>query len=78
MDQVRARLAEYDTACHEMQEQLLRLRRHRQAQAPDQPGDLAKRRRARGGGKRLLHSLPAGTAKRVQSDFVALSVQVQN
>ena len=40
-------------------------------------GNLASAAGLEGEGKRLLHSLPAGTAKRVQSDFVALSVRVQ-
>ena len=78
-DQLRLRLAEFDTACHTMHEQLV----HRlndvigKLEAQIEAGNLASAAGLEGEGKRLLHSLPAGTAKRVQSDFVALSVRVQ-
>ncbi len=78
-DQLRTRLTEYDAACHALHEQLV----HRlhdvigKLEAQIDAGNLASAAGLEGEGKRLLHSLPAGTAKRVQSDFVALSVRVQ-
>ncbi len=78
-DQLRTRLAEYDAACHALHEQLLQ-RLHDtigKLEAQIDAGNLASAAGLEGEGKRLLHSLPAGTAKRVQSEFVALSVRVQ-
>lgn len=78
-DQLRARLAEYDAACHALHEQLLQ-RLHEtigKLEAQIAAGNLASAAGLEGEGKRLLHCLPAGTAKRVQSDFVALSARVQ-
>ncbi len=78
-DQSRIRLTEYDAACHALHEQLLQ-RLHDtigKLEAQIDAGNLASAAGLEGEGKRLLHSLPAGTAKRVQSDFVALSVRVQ-
>ena len=78
-DQLRTRLADYDAACHALHEQLLQ-RLHDiigKLEAQIAAGNLASAAGLEGEGKRLLHSLPAGTAKRVQSDFVALSVRVQ-
>ncbi|HTK99995.1 MAG TPA: DUF349 domain-containing protein [Pseudomonadales bacterium] len=78
-DQLRNRLVEYDAACHALHEQLVQ-RLHDtigKLEAQIDAGNLASAAGLEGEGKRLLHSLPAGTAKRVQSDFVALSVRVQ-
>ena len=78
-DRLRTRLAEYDVACHALHEQLLQ-RLHDtigKLEAQIDAGNLASAAGLEGEGKRLLHSLPAGTAKRVQNEFVALSVRVQ-
>ncbi len=78
-DQLHARLAEHDAACHTLHEQLVQ-RLHDvigKLEAQIDAGNLASAAGLEGEGKRLLHSLPAGTAKRVQNEFVALSVRVQ-
>ena len=78
-DALRGRLANFDAACHTIHEQLV----HRlsdcigKLEAQIDAGHLASAAGLEGEAKRLLHSLPAGTAKHVQSDFVALSARVQ-
>ncbi len=76
---LRGRLAEFDATCHAIHEQLLR-RLHDcigKLEAQIDAGHLASAAGLEGEAKRLLHSLPAGTAKHVQSEYVALSARVQ-
>jgi len=78
-DDARKRLAEYDAACHALHEQLV-ARLHdviARLEAQIEGGNLASAAGLEGEGKRLLHSLPSGTAKRIQGDFAALSARVQ-
>jgi exonuclease SbcC len=78
-DQLRTRLAEFDSQCHALHEQLLQ-RLHdviAKLETQIEAGNLASAAGLEGEGKRLLHSLPAGTAKRVQGEFAALSARVQ-
>ena len=78
-DQARARLAEFDAACHTQHEQLLQrlLDVIGKLEAQIDFGNLASAAELEVEGRRLLHSLPSGTAKRVHNDFVALSLRVQ-
>jgi len=78
-EDARKRLADYDAACHALHEQLV-ARLHEliaRLETQIEAGNLASAAGLEGEGKRLLHSLPSGTAKRIQGDFVALSVRVQ-
>jgi hypothetical protein len=78
-DAARQRLTDYDAACHALHEQLVQ-RLHdviAKLEVQIDAGNLASAAGLEGEGKRLLHSLPAGTAKRLQGEFVALSVRVQ-
>jgi exonuclease SbcC len=78
-DQVRARLGEFDVACHARHEQLLQRLSDiiGKLEAQIDTGNLASAAGLEAEGKRLLHCLPAGTTKRLHGDFVALSVRVQ-
>ena len=78
-DQLQARLAEFDAVCHDLHEQLLQRLNDivGKLEAHIDAGNLASATGLEGEGRRVLHSLPAATAKRVQGDFVALSVRVQ-
>ena len=78
-DAQRVRLSHFDTACHVLHEQLVQRLSDIIAKLTAQidAGSLAAAAGLEGEGKRLLHSLPEGTAKRVHGDFVALSARVQ-
>jgi hypothetical protein len=78
-DDARKRLGDYDAAVHALHEQLV-ARVHdviARLETQIEGGNLASAAGLEGEGKRLLHSLPSGTAKRIQGEFVALSVRVQ-
>jgi DNA repair protein SbcC/Rad50 len=72
------RLAAFDRSCHAEHDALLeRLRAligKLDAQIND--GNLASAIGLEGEGRRILHSLPAGTARRMQGEFAALSARV--
>ncbi len=78
-DQSQVRLGEFDATCHGLHEQLLQRLNDTvvKLEAQIDAGNLASATGLEGEGKRLLHSLPAPTAKRVQGEFAALSARVQ-
>ena len=78
-DAQRKRLADFDSACHVLHDQLLQHLTDiiAKLEAQIDAGSLAAAAGLEGEAKRLLHSLPAGTAKRVHGEFLALSARVQ-
>jgi DNA repair protein SbcC/Rad50 len=76
--QLAAQLVEFDRTCHNLHEQVQSRLRELIGKLETQieGGNLASAIGLEAEGRRLIHSLPAGTAKRVQGEFAALSARV--
>jgi exonuclease SbcC len=72
------RLTAFDRDCHDQHESLLERLRALIGKLDSQitAGNLASAIGLEGEGRRILHCLPAGTARRVQGEFAALSARV--